>query len=395
MLLILAGCSADDSGEEADAAPEVAVITLQAQDFPVRTELPGRVSALRIAEVRPQVSGIVEQRLFAEGSDVKAGAVLYRINQDSYKVAVAKAKADHAVAAANLVNLTAVAERYGRLLASKSVSQQEHDQAQANYQQGLAQLEAAAAELESAQLNLARTQVRAPIAGRIGRSAITEGALVSADQPEALATIQQFDPIYVDIVQSSQQLLQYKRRLNAGNLKPADPTATLTLEDGQAFQQEGFLKLTELNVDPATGVVTLRAQFPNPDGLLLPGMYVRAGIEQGIESGVVLVPQQAVHYNEKNEPAVWVVGGDNAVELRPVTLLASEGNQWAIRAGLTTGEKVIVEGSLRVYPAAKVKPVVWSNPMQATNLAQNDDVKSAPDSAVDSAQSSMTETRVE
>ncbi|MEN0035908.1 MAG: efflux RND transporter periplasmic adaptor subunit [Cellvibrio sp.] len=386
-LFLTLGCSSDHGDEEADSAPEVAVITLAAQDFPVRTELPGRVSALRIAEVRPQVSGIVEKRLFAEGSDVKAGDLLYQINADTYKAAMARANADLAIAKANLVNLQTLAERHTRLLTSKSVSPQEHDQAQANYQQGLAQVGAAEAELEVARLNLERTKVRAPIAGRIGRSAITEGALVSADQPESLATIQQFDPIYVDIVQSSQQLLQHKRRLQAGDLKPGDRAASLILEDGAPFEQQGFLKLTELNVDPATGVVTLRAQFPNPQGLLLPGMYVRALIEQGIESGVVLIPQQAVHYNEKNEPAAWVIGTNNQAELRALELLGSEGSQWAVRKGLKAGERIVVEGSLRVRPGQGVKPVAWVAPAAHSVIAKAD--------VADKAATPPTETRVD
>jgi len=343
--------------EQAQPLIEVAVVTVSATDFIKREDLSGRVSARRVVEVRPQVRGIIEKRLFTEGSLVNKGDVLYRINSDSYAADFIKANADLAVAEARLVNLKAIAERQQTLLGGNSVSRQEYDLAQANYQQGLAQVESNKAAANAAKVLLERTLVKAPISGRIGRSAKTEGALLSVDQAEALATIQQLDPIYVDVVQPSKQLLYYKRRLISGELKPGGNKVGLLLEDGQPYEHSGVLKFTEMDVNPNTGVVTLRAQFPNPDGLLLPGMYVQASIEQGIAAKVFLVPQQAVHYSSHNQAQAWVVNDQQTVELRVLDIIGSKKNQWIVQGGINHGDQIIIEGSMRVYSGLKVDPV--------------------------------------
>lgn len=345
------------AGPDEEAAVEVTVVTVQAEDHVLQRELAGRVSALRVAEVRPQVRGIIEQRLFDEGSDVAAGDLLYQINSDSYRVELARSQAELAAAQASLVHLRSVAERYTRLLRSKSVNQVDYDQAQARYQQGLADVAARKAAVDASQLTLKRTQVRAPIAGRIGRSAVSEGALVSTDQVQALATIQQFDPVYVDIVQSSKQLLEYKRRLTTGELVQGSAAVTLLLEDGKPYGTPGELKLTELNVDQQTGSVTLRAKFANPNGLLLPGMYVRAKVAQGAARQVILLPQQAVLFRAGQLPAAWRVGDDNRVSRQPLQLLESHGQRWVVSSGLSAGDRVVVEGSHRLTPKALVNPV--------------------------------------
>lgn len=339
----LSACGNSEQPEMADRAPEVSVITLAAQDLPMRTELSGRVVAFRVSEVRPQVRGIIEKRLFTEGSDVRAGDLLYQINSASYKALADQASANLELAQANMENLRIIAERYAKLIGNNNVSRHDYEIAQANYQQALAQRKASEAALQNAQIDLQRTQVRAPIAGRIGRSSVTEGALVTLEQEDALARIQQFDPIYVDIVQSSQQLIQLKQYLASNAFKPGSSAVSLILEGNQQYAHAGILKFTDLNVDAETGMVTLRAQFPNPEGILLPGMYVRSSLEQGIAANVILLPQQAVTYNEKNQPVTWVVNEQNQAEMRVLELLGNHANQWIARAGVSGGERVIVE----------------------------------------------------
>jgi len=358
--ILLAAC-----GEPPQAPPEppkppsVAVMTVRQEPVPLRAELPGRVTALRVAEIRPQVGGVIVRRHFEEGTDVQAGALLYEIGSDSHAARAEQAAAELAIEQAALVNLRIIAERYRRLIDSKTVTQQDHDLAQANYEQGLGRVKARQAALRTAQIDLQRTRIRAPIAGRIGRSAVTEGALVAGEQPEALARIQQLDPIHVDIVQSSQQLTQLRRQLGSGALQPGKAAVTLLLEDGQPYPHQGTLKFTEMNVDGATGSVTLRASFPNPGRLLVPGMYVRASVEQGMQPDAVLLPRQAVRHNERNEATAWVVGRDGRIEQRTLDVIGSHGGGWAARAGLKAGEKVVVEGGSKVAPGAAVTTVEW------------------------------------
>lgn len=357
--LLLAACGEPPAALPVPAKPTVAIVTVRQEAVPLRAELPGRVTALRVSEVRPQVGGVIVRRHFEEGADVKAGALLYEIGSDSYAARQEQAAAELAIEQAALVNLRIIAERYRRLIDSKTVTQQDHDLAQANYEQGLARVKARQAALRTAQIDLARTQIRAPIAGRIGRAAVTEGALVASEQAEPLARIQQVDPILVDVVQSSGQLTQLKRRLGSGALQPGKAAVTLLLEDGQPYPHAGVLKFAEMNVDGATGSVTLRASFPNPDGLLMPGMYVRARVEQGVQPDAVRLPQQAVRHNERNEATVLVVGRDGKVEQRVLDLIGSEAGLWSARAGLKAGERVIVEGGNKVAPGAVVSTTQW------------------------------------
>ena len=361
LLLGLGGCAkTDDAVDERETmAPRVAFIEAKRQELVLTQQLPGRVIAQREAEVRPQVSGIIEQRFFTEGADVHAGELLYQINRDSYLVAVAQATAQVAQVRALLVNREVEAKRYGQLLQGQTVSRRDADLAQANYVQAQAELAVAQAQLDQAQLNLARTQIRAPIAGRIGRSRISEGALVAADQEQPLALIQQFDPVYVDMVQSSEQLLDYRQRLTTGELKPGSASVSLLLPGKRHYSHPGTLILTEINVDPATAVVTRRAQFPNPGGLLLPGLFVQVQLEVGVAPQAILVPQQAVHYSARGEAQVWVLDDSDVASLRSVRLLRSEGDQWALAEGVECGERLVVEGSLKLYPGLKVTAEPW------------------------------------
>ncbi|WUR15605.1 efflux RND transporter periplasmic adaptor subunit [[Empedobacter] haloabium] len=367
--LLLAACGEPPAAPPAPPKPQVAVVTVRQEAVPLRAELPGRVTALRVSEVRPQVGGVIVRRHFEEGSDVKAGALLYEIGSDSYAARQEQAAAELAIEQAALVNLRIIAERYRRLIDSKTVTQQDHDLAQANYEQGLARVKARQAALRTAQIDLQRTQIRAPIAGRIGRAAVTEGALVASEQAEPLARIQQVDPILVDVVQSSQQLTQLKRRLGSGALQPGKAAVTLLLEDGQPYPHAGVLKFTEMNVDGATGSVTLRASFPNPDGLLMPGMYVRARVEQGVQPDAVRLPQQAVRHNERNEATALVVGSDGKVEQRVLDLIGSDAGLWSARAGLKAGDKVIVEGGNKVAPGTAVSVTEWQGRPAAASAA--------------------------
>ncbi|WP_231759252.1 efflux RND transporter periplasmic adaptor subunit [Microbulbifer elongatus] len=352
----------------APPAPEVAVVSITEQPLVLEQTLPARVAPLRIAEVRPQVSGIIEKRHFNEGSQVSAGDLLYTINSDDYEVQVVRTQADLAGARARLKNLQSEAERYGDLVKTRGVSRQQNERAQAEYQQGRADVQAAEAALQQARLNLSRTQIRAPIAGHISRTWLTEGALVSADQSQPLASIQQLDPIYIDIVQPAQQWLETRQKRVSGALQSAGDEVTVAIA-GAEYTHRGNLRAEDASVSSETGVVTLRAEFPNPDGLLLPGMFVQAKIQAGIAPGVALVPQQAVHFNGRGEAQVWIVGDDQSVALRPVQLLASRGDHWALESGVSAGEQLLVEGSFKVYPGLAVNPVPWNPESTGEELA--------------------------
>ncbi|MEH6459950.1 efflux RND transporter periplasmic adaptor subunit [Chitinimonas sp. JJ19] len=358
----LLGCSKAPAGDPAAEgppamAPKVGVLTLAAQDAPVLTELAGRTAAYRVSEVRPQVSGIVQRRLFEEGALVRAGQVLYQIDSGSYQAAHDQAQANLADAEANLASLQGKVRRYEELSKLNFVSPQALDDMKSAYQQGVAAAAARRASTKATQVELERTRITAPISGRIGRSEVTEGALVSAGQGGAMATIQQLDPIYVDIVQSSQALLGLKRTFPQGGLRTAGAKVTLRLEDGQRYPHVGVLKFAEVGVDPATGAVTLRAEFPNPDGLLLPGMYVRAEVEQAVQRRVFLVPQQGVAYSARGEPTALVVNARNQAEARQLAVHGSLGNHWVVTAGLRSGDRLIVDGLQRVRPGQPVEAV--------------------------------------
>jgi membrane fusion protein (multidrug efflux system) len=334
-------------------------MTVQTESVPVATELPGRTSPYQIAELRPQVTGIVKQRLFKEGSEVKAGQVLYRIDPATYQAAYDSARASLARAEANLDAARLKAERYAELVKIEAVSKQANDEAAAALKQVQADVGVAKAALDNAKIDLGFTRVTSPIAGRIGRSAVTPGALVTANQAAALATVQQLDPIYVDLTQSSADLLRMRRDLASGKLLRAGGgdavPVQLVLEDGSLYGAEGRLAFSEVTVDQATGSVTLRAVFPNPKGELLPGMYVRARLTQGVNRDAVLVPHAAVSRTPRGEAQAMVVNAENKVEPRTVKAEQSIGDKWVVTEGLAAGDRVIVEGLQKVKPGAPVK----------------------------------------
>ncbi|MDQ7984048.1 efflux RND transporter periplasmic adaptor subunit [Pseudomonas sp. G34] len=357
--LTLAGCS-DQAAPPPRQAPTVGIVTLQAEPYTLTTELPGRTAAFRIAEVRPQVNGIIQKRLFKEGSEVKAGQQLYQIDSSVY-VAAAKS------AEATLASAKSLAERYKSLVSDQAVSRQAYDEAQA------ARLQAEAA-LEQARIDVRYTKVLAPIAGNIGRSAVTEGALVSNGQTNAMATIQQLDPIYVDVTQPTKDLLRLRRDLESGQLQKASDTAAkvqLRLEDGSTYEHEGTLEFSEVSVDEGTGSVTLRAVFPNPDHTLLPGMFVHARLPAGVNKEAILAPQQGITRNPKGEPTALVVNAENKVELRQLKAERTDGNRWVVLDGLKSGDKLITEGLQFVQPGAEVKTTEAKN-VAAPNQAAAD-----------------------
>ena len=360
--LFLTACSrGDDQGaaQGAPAAPTaVTVVEVHAEAIALQTELPGRTAPYLIAEVRPQVTGIVRERAFDEGSEVEAGQLLYQIEPSSYQAAYDSAKANLAGAEADLYAARLTANRYAELVTTNAISKQVNDEAVAALRQAQARVAAAQAALDKARIDLDFTRVTAPIAGRIGRSRVTAGALVTANQADALAVIQQLDPIYVDLTQSSVELLRMKRELEAGNLQRIDAGTVpvrLILEDGSEYGVEGRLAFSEVSVDETTGSVTLRALFANASGDLLPGMYVRARLAQGIRADAVLVPHAALMRDARGNALVMVVNDANGVEARSVEAPQSRGDQWLITAGLSGGERVIVEGLQRVQPGMQVQ----------------------------------------
>lgn len=357
--LILGGCGSQQAAPKPDL-PEVAVVTVHPERIVLTTELPGRTSAYFIAEIRPQVNGIVQERLFNEGSDVKAGSVLYRIDPAPYQAAYDNAVAALARSKANLEPVRLKAERYRKLIGLKAISQQDFDNADAALKQAEADIECAKAAVESARINLAYTRITAPISGRIGKSDVTVGALATAYQGSAFATIQQLDPIYVDATQSSANLLDLKRNISAGRIKGAGPDQArvkLLLEDGTLYPQEGILKFSEVTVDPSTGSFILRMVFPNPMHILLPGMYVRAVVQEGMVERAILVPQQGVSRDPKGNPFALIVDGSGKVEQRMITVARAMGDRWLVSEGLDPGDHLIVEGSQRIRPGSFVKVV--------------------------------------
>ncbi len=442
--LLLGGCDRSTQSQPPPPIPEVATVTVRPRKVVLTNELPGRTVAFRIAEIRPQASGIIQKRLFMEGADVKAGDVLYEIDPSSYQAAYANAKAALAVAKANQVKaLAAVAaakaghatalatrdatkaalvaaraaqsraeanavplrlrtERLRELVVEKAVSQQDFDDtssalkqaeagiestvaavrgaeadivraeaaiqvakaeiqsAEAAVQSSQAAIGSAEAGLQTARINLSYTRITAPISGRIGKSGVTDGALVGAYQPVPVATIQQLDPIYVDVPQSTTELLRLQRRLEEGQLNPDGRNQNkvgLVLEDGTAYPLEGTLQFRDVTVDPTTGSVILRAVFPNPEGILLPGMFVRAVVKQGVSEQAIIVPQQSVSRNPKGDPFVLIVDDEAKVHQRMITIERAVGSRWLVSSGLDIGDRVIVEGTRRVRPGASVNAV--------------------------------------
>ncbi|WP_431103621.1 efflux RND transporter periplasmic adaptor subunit [Roseateles noduli] len=339
----------------AGGPPQVSVTTVTTQRLALTTELPGRVTAALVAEVRPQVGGLVQERRFKEGGEVKAGELLYQIDPATYRASVDNAQATLDKAEATLVSARLKAGRYKELSAIKAVSQQDADDAEASLLQAQADVGAARAALQTQRINLAYTRITAPIGGRIGRSTVTPGALVTANQAAAMATVQQLDPIYVDVTQSSGALLALKRSLENGRLKSGTAAVRLVLEDGSVYPQAGTLQFSEVTVDPNTAAVTLRASFPNPRGDLLPGMYAKAVIEEGVIDQAVLVPQPAVSRDSTGKPVAFVVDGNGRLAQRALTTERAIGDQWLVGSGLKAGDRLVVEGQQKARPGEPVE----------------------------------------
>ena len=413
--LLLGGCSRTAQSQPAPALPEVATVTVAAQSVTLTTELPGRTASYRVAEIRPQASGLIKKRLFTEGVEVKAGQVLYRIDAAPFEAAMDNAKATltaseknfdrsraslaAAVAAlsqqqATLALAQTNRQRFEEAFAANAVSASQRDTAVTEAEVAAAALEAAQARVESerkgvaaaeaaiaqaeaarksAAINLGYTTITAPISGRIGKSNVTDGAIVTAYQPVPIATIQQLDPIYVDVPQSTSELLRWQRNLGTGRLV-SDPQnarkVDLLLEDGTPFGNQGSLQFRDVTVDPTTGSVILRMVFPNPDGILLPGMFVRTVVQEGIAQNAILVPQQGVTRDPKGNPIAWIVDETGKVAQRMLTLDRAIGDQWLVSTGLNPGDRLIVEGSQRVRPGMPVKAVDFQKPAPAPKPAK-------------------------
>jgi membrane fusion protein, multidrug efflux system len=357
----VAACSRKPAGPPAQSAPiEVGVVTVTPTPVTLTRELPGRTSAFRVAEVRARVNGIVLKRLFTEGSDVKEGQKLFLIDPAPYQAALDGAKAALARAQANVANARLQAERNADLVKDNAVSRQEYETAMASLKTADADVAAARAAEQTARINLGYTTVTSPVSGRIGRSAVTEGAYVQAGQATLLATVQQLDPVYVDLTQSTSEVMKLRRDLESGKLQSAGngrAKVRLVTEDGREYGQEGALQFADVTVDPSTGSIALRALFPNPKGELLPGMFVRARLDEGVNPQALLVPQTGVTRDQKGLPTALVVNSEKKVERRQLVTDRAVGDAWLVTAGVKPGEQVIVEGLQKVRPGALVNPV--------------------------------------
>jgi len=365
---LLCGLSLTACDRQAQAppapAPEVATITVAQQEVELTTELPGRTSPYRIAEIRPQVNGLIQKRLFTEGSDVQADQVLYQIDPAPFQAALDNAKAALGRSEANLPALQLRADRYKEALADKAVAEQDLDDATAALKQAVADTAYYQAMVETARINLGYTRVVSPISGRIGRSSVTDGAIATAYQPAALATIQQLDPIYVDVPQSTSELLRLRRSLEERRMNHDGTNANqveLILEDGTKYPMEGTLQFRDVSVDPTTASVILRMVFPNPNGVLLPCMFVRAVVKEGVNEHGILIPQQAVSRDPKGNPAALLVNAAGKVEQRLLNLDRAIGDQWLVSSGLSPGDRVIAEGMQKVQPGVSVKEVPFES----------------------------------
>lgn len=366
--LLLSACG-QRSGPPAAPVPEVATVVIAPQSITLTTELPGRTAAYRVAEIRPQVNGLIQKRLYTEGSEVAAGQPLYQIDPAQYQAAFDSAQAALGRAEANLPAVRARFERFDSLVADKAVSQQNYDDASAALKQAEADVAYYRATAENARVNLGYTRIVSPISGRIGRSSVTDGAIVTAYQPVALATIQQLDPIYVDVPQSTNELLRLEQRIAQNLLTSAGATAAkvqLYLSDGSKYPIEGTLQFRDAEVDPTTASVTLRAVFPNPEGVLLPNMFVRAVLVEGVGERAILAPQQAITRNTKGQPVALVVTAEKKIEQRLLTLDRAIGNQWLVASGLAAGDHIVVEGLQKVRPGMPVREVSFQAPQPAS-----------------------------
>ena len=356
--LTLLACEEGGKGAPGSSGPrEVVIIKLEPRREVYTTALAGRIASFQVAEVRPQVGGILQQRLFTEGADVKAGQALYQIDPATYEAALDSAQAALMKAEANVTPARLKAERFRELLAIKAVSKQEYDDAQAAFKQAEADVAVNRAAVKTARINLEYTKVRSPISGRIGKSAFTPGALVTANQAQALTSVRQLDPVYVDITQSSQDLLRLRAQFTNGELRSAAEEAPvrLKLENGAMYPHEGRLQFTDVSVDESTGMVSLRALFPTPEHILLPGMYVRAVIAEGVDENALLVPQRALRRDPKGQASVLLVDGGGKVDVRLVDVGRTVGDSWQVLSGLKPGDRVIVEGGQNVRPGMSVK----------------------------------------
>lgn len=356
--LMLLACEEGGKGAPGSSGPrEVVIIKLEPRREVYTTALAGRIASFQVAEVRPQVGGILQQRLFTEGADVKAGQALYQIDPATYEAALDSAQAALMKAEANVTPARLKAERFRELLAIKAVSKQEYDDAQAAFKQAEADVAVNRAAVKTARINLEYTKVRSPISGRIGKSAFTPGALVTANQAQALTSVRQLDPVYVDITQSSQDLLRLRAQFTNGELRSAAEEAPvrLKLENGAMYPHEGRLQFKDVSVDESTGMVSLRALFPNPEHILLPGMYVRAVIAEGVDENALLVPQRALRRDPKGQASVLLVDGGGKVDVRLVDVGRTVGDSWQVLSGLKPGDRVIVEGGQNVRPGMSVK----------------------------------------
>jgi len=359
IFLLLGGCGNSNPGGQ-PPPPEVAYTTVEQKPVVMTTELPGRTSAYLVAEVRPQVGGIIQKRLFTEGAEVKAGQALFQIDPALYQAAFENAKAALARSEAQLSSIQLKEKRLKELWAERAVSQQDYDDASATLKQVQADIQYGKATVETARINLKYTTIAAPISGRIGKSSVTEGALVTAGQPVALATIQQLNPMYVDVTQSTTDILRLRRLFQEGRLNENGShqrRVRLLLDDGTEYAEKGNLQFRDVSVDPTTGSVMLRIVFPNPKNILLPGMYVRTVVQEGINRQAILIPQQAVSRDPKGNPLTLVVNAAGQAEQRQLTIERAVGNDWLISSGLNAGDCVIVEGALKVKPGIPVKAV--------------------------------------
>ncbi|MFT2089751.1 efflux RND transporter periplasmic adaptor subunit [Paraglaciecola sp. 2405UD69-4] len=354
---VLAACQEEAAAPQSMPAPAVSYIKVETSQHKIDTQMQGRVAASLTAEVRPQVGGILEQRLFKEGSSVKQGDLLYQINPATYEAAYNEAKANLNSAKASVETAKLKDQRYATLLKIEGVSQQDADDAHATYLEAVADIEKYEAALATAKINLEFTKVKAPITGNIGISNVTQGALVTAEQTTALATIRTLDPIYVDMTKSSKELLKLRRLMGESDITQGSTEVTLTLEDGSEYDHKGKLTMQEVSVDASTGTVTLRAEFPNPDGILLPGMFVRAAVNEAMDTHAILVPQQGIYHAAKGEAYAYVINDENKVEKRIVTTVSAVDNKWFIDSGLSVNDKLLVEGQNKIRPGSTVNPI--------------------------------------
>lgn len=369
-IVSLAACGKTEAPPPQPGMPEVNVVTLAAQTVSLTRELPGRTNAYLLAEVRPQVSGIIKKRLFTEGATVKAGQPLYQLDDATYRANVASARATLARAQATLKSAELNAKRSNELVKIDAVSKQDNENAEAALAQAKADVAAAEAALQNSSVTLDYARISSPITGRIGKSSVTQGALVTANQTTSLASVQQLDPVYVDLTQSSSELLQLRKDIAAGKLtKSGDIPVEIVLEDGSTYQHKGKLAFTDVSVDPGTGSFSLRVTVPNPDHILMPGMYVRAVVGNGVRDNAILVPQQGIARDPKGNTSAMVVNKEGKVEPRPVKVSRTIGDKWLVEDGLAAGDRVIVAGLQKIKPGVPVKAVETSASQAAAQPA--------------------------